>query len=166
MGTEWYRFLIARWVSELNSYAAQPSHPGLCANNYYQIAGYREGLQPVTKRLDGFRDSGKHAFDAARTAAKDTVSANPRDLVLKIAKGAEIEGLDENASVFTLLGSIRNALARGKKLELEQLEALSLAETAAWLQETDKRGQTLNGAIEKVLGTIAEVHKESCVCAF
>jgi hypothetical protein len=166
MATEWMRFLIARWVSELTNYSSQPSNPGMCANNYYQIAGYREGLLPVTKRLDAFRDSARHALTAARTAAKDTGAASAHAVVLKIADTAGVQGIDPNASVFALLASIRAALAHGTKLEPAQMEALSLAETAAWLEETSKRGQSLNGAIEKVLATIASVHKESCVCAF
>ncbi len=166
MTTEWMRFLIQRWVSELNSYSTQPAHPGLCANNYYQIAGYREGLQPITKRLDGFKEASTFAMTAARLSSKDVVSADVRALVLQLAKSAEIEGIDDSANVFTLLSTVRNAIARGKKLEAEQMETLSLAETAAWLQETNKRGQALTDAIEKVLGTIAAAHKESCVCAF
>lgn len=166
MSTEWYRFLIQRWASEVQTYATQPVHPGLCANNYYQIAGYREGLQPVTKRLDSFRDSGKQALEAARAVAKDNGTPNARELVLKIAKSVEAEGIEDTSSVFAMLTAIRVAIAKGKKLEPEQLEILSLAETSAWLEETNKRGQALNAAIEKVLATIGEAHKESCVCAF
>ena len=166
MATEWMRFLVIRWVSELTNYSNQPVNPGLCANNYYQIAGYREGLLPITKRLDAFKESTAHALTAARFSGKDAVASDVRELVLRLAKSVEIEGIDENASVFSLLTVIRAAILRGRKLDNEQMETLSLAETAAWLGETNKRGQALTGAIEKVLGTIAEVHKESCVCAF
>lgn len=166
MSTEWMRFTISRWVSELTSFSNQPSNAGMCANNYYQIAGYREGLQPITKRLEAFRNSSEQALAAARTTANIDGTANPHAIVLKIADAAGVQGVDPNANVFALLGAVRGALARGAKLEPQQMEALSLAETAAWLGETDKRGQALNGAIEKVLSTIGSVHKESCVCAF
>lgn len=166
MTTEWMRFLISRWISELTNFSNQPSNPGMCASNYYQIAGYREGLQPVTKRLDGFRDSAQHALAAARTSVNDSGTSSAHSVVLKIADTAGVEGTDPNASVFALLASIRGALARGTKLEHAQMEALSLAETAAWLEETSKRGQALSDAIEKVLGTIGRVHKEACICAF
>lgn len=166
MAAEWMRFLIARWVSELTNYSSQPANPGMCANNYYQIAGYREGLLPVTKRLDAFRDSAQHALTAARTAASETGAASAHAIVLKIADRAGVQGIDPNASVFALLATVRAAPASGIKLEPAQMEALSLAETAAWLDETNKRGQALNGAIEKVLATIGGAHKESCVCAF
>jgi hypothetical protein len=166
MSIEWMRFLISRWLSEVTNYSNQPANPGMCANNYYQIAGYREGLQPITKRLDGFRDSAQHTLAAARMAAGEASAANPHAIVLKIADTAGIEGTDPNARVFALLANIRGALARGTKLEPQQMEALSLAETTAWLDETNKRGQALKDAIEKVLGTIAGAHKEACVCAF
>ncbi len=166
MSTEWMRFLITRWVSEMTNYSQQTSNPGMCANNYYQIAGQREGLSPVTKRLDAFREGAANALTAARFSGKDAVAADARELVLRLAKSAEIEGVDDSASIFTMLSAIRTSLARGNKLEKEQLETLSLAETAAWLGETDKRGQALTDAIEKVFGTIAELHKQNCICAF
>jgi hypothetical protein len=60
----------------------------------------------------------------------------------------------------------REAFLRAPKPEPDALRALSLAETAAWLAETDRRGQALARAIEEVLAAIGTAHKESCVCAF
>ena len=57
MGTEWFRYMIARWATELTAYAGQPANPGLCADNYYQVAGYRQGLLPITRHIGTTREA-------------------------------------------------------------------------------------------------------------
>ncbi|MDO8533630.1 MAG: hypothetical protein Q7S17_02680, partial [Xanthobacteraceae bacterium] len=46
MSSEDSRFTIQRWTSELSAYAGQEANPGLCAGNYYMVAGQREGILP------------------------------------------------------------------------------------------------------------------------
>ena len=70
MATEWFQFIIQRWTSELTLYSNQSAAPGLCANNYYQIAGYRQGLMPITNRIESIRVAADRALVVAREAAK------------------------------------------------------------------------------------------------
>jgi hypothetical protein len=164
MSTEWFRFMIARWVSELNAYASQAPNPGLCANNYYQIAGYRQGLLPVTKHLDGTRTAAESALEAVRKeASMETASLG--EVVRALAKEAQADGIEDGTLPLSVLASARNALAKARA-EPALSRKLSMAETAAWLAETDSRGRALLQTIEGVLGEIAKAHKETCVCAF
>jgi hypothetical protein len=166
MATEWFRFLIHRFASELNLYAAQPPAPGLCANNYYQIAGYRQGLQPITKRIDAVQEAAATSMAAARAAAK----AEPdEDLAAIVRRVVQLAGwtVPESAEPPTaVLAEARGVNGRDLNLLPDVLRALSLTETAAWLADADARGQALKRAIEEILQTISTAHKETCVCAY
>jgi hypothetical protein len=165
MGREWFRFLIQRFASELSNYAGQEANPGLCAANDYQITGYREGLLPLMKRLDAVRTAAGQALEAARATLK---AGNDEDLDLlarRIAQAIGLEAREENASVFAILAAAR-ALLKNRALDQEQAEALSLIETAAWLAESERRGQALVNSFETAYATISTAHGESCVCAF
>jgi hypothetical protein len=161
--TEWFRYLIARWASELNAYTGQAANPGICANNYYQIAGYRQGLLPITKLLETTHEAAGIALAAARKeAALD--SGDVEEVVSSLLKSAEINKADDRLGPLALLADAR-ARSRGK-FDAETTRKFSLAETAAWLAETDRRGQKLAQSIEQILSTIATAHMESCNCAF
>ncbi|MEX2016355.1 MAG: hypothetical protein WD873_06920 [Candidatus Hydrogenedentales bacterium] len=165
MSTEWFRFLLQRWASELNAYAGQSANPGICANNYYQIAGYRQGLLPVTKHIEATRAAATATLEAARKEAAidaDSVEA----IVRHLAKSAELEINSENAGALVALAEARNLMRADRKVEVDTIRKFSLVETAAWLAEADRRGQKLVQSIEQVLSTIANAHKETCVCAF
>jgi len=168
MATEWFRYIIARWVSELNAFAGQAYNPGLCANNYYQISGYRQGLQPITKRIDAIHA----AASAALAAAREAIGAEPEDeiaaLVTRVAHpdehSNESNSEEPAASIFDALKAAR-AWLRERKLSSEEARQLSLVETAAWLNVADRRAQKLAQAIEQVLSTLATAQKETCICA-
>lgn len=162
METEWFRFMIQRWESELNAYASQPANPGLCANNYYQIAGYRQGLLPITRHIDATQAAAEKALALARKESGQGGSVE--EIARALAKTAGVD-VSADASAFTVLAELRSA-SNGRRLEPAQIEKLSVAETAAWLADADRRGQKLVQAIEQVLATIASAHKETCVCAF
>lgn len=166
MGSEWFRFLILRWTSELNAYAGQATNPGLCANNYYQLAGYRQGLMPITKRIGEVHAAAERALAAARSATRSEASANVAAVVRRAIEMAELNESDLQAQPLASLAAARAASGRGRDLSPETARALALAETAAWLAETDRRGQVLAGRIEAVLSTISTAHRETCVCAF
>jgi hypothetical protein len=161
--TEWFRYLIARWASELNAYAGQAENPGICANNYYQIAGYRQGLLPITKQIDATHAAAEVALAAAR---KETAieTGSVEEIVNALLKAAEINKADDRIGPLALLADAR-ARSRGK-FDAETTKKFSLAETAAWLDETDKRGQKLAQSIEQILKKITHAHTESCNCAF
>jgi hypothetical protein len=164
MATEWFRFLVQRFASEINAYASQAANPGMCASNYYQIAGYRQGLTPITNRIDAVRAASRNAIGAARTALK----ADPDDeLAVLIRRAVGDAGESVVASALTplaALAAVRAIAAQGRSKD--ELQALSLSETAAWLAETDRRGQALKQAIDRALQRIADAHRETCVCAF
>jgi hypothetical protein len=162
MATEWFRFMIQRWGSELNAYATQPANPGLCANNYYQIAGYRQGLLPITKHIDAIQDAAEKALELTRKESGESGNADEISRALAKAVGVDVSA---DASAFTVLGELRSA-SNGRWFEPAQVEKLSVVETAAWLADADQRGQKLVQTIEQVLATIAAAHKETCVCAF
>ena len=168
IATEWFQFIIQRWTSELTLYSTQSAAPGLCANNYYQIAGYRQGLMPITNRIESIRVAADRALVTAREAAKsegaDETLAALAQRAIKIAmpNGA---GDDAARQPFEALAAARD-LFRSNGADPNAARALSLIETAAWLAEADQRGQALKRSIEQVLSAIGAAHKESCVCAF
>jgi hypothetical protein len=165
MSTEWFRFLLQRWASELNAYAGQSANPGICANNYYQIAGYRQGLLPVTRHIEATRGAAKAALEAARKeAATDADSVEA--IVRFLAKSAELEINPDNAGALLVLAEARTLMRTDRKIDADMIRKFSLAETAAWLAEADRRGLKLAQSIEQTLSTIADAHKEKCICAF
>jgi hypothetical protein len=168
MATEWFQFIVQRWISELTLYSNQTAAPGLCANNYYQIAGYRQGLTPITGRIESTRAAADRALVIAREAAKsegaDETLAVVTQRAIKIAMpGAESD--DAVRQPIEALAAASNSL-RGTSADPNVLRTLSLVETAAWLADADQRGQAVRRAIEDVLSAIGAAHKESCVCAF
>jgi hypothetical protein len=163
MSTEWFRYLLLRWASELNAYTGQAPNPGICANNYYQIAGYRQGLLPITKHIDATHVVTEKALVAARKEAA-VETGDVRELVQALQKEAEINKADDNLGPLSLLADAR-ARSRGR-FDAALTRKFSLAETAAWLAEADRRGQKLVQSIEQILSTISTAHKESCNCAF
>jgi len=164
MGTEWFRFMIQRWGSELNAYASQPANPGLCANNYYQIAGYRQGLLPITKHIDATQAAAEKALELARKESGEGGSAD--EIVRALIKATGVEATSNGANALAALAELRASSGNGQPFTADMIEKLSVAETAAWLADADRRGQQLLQAIEQVLATIAGAHKESCTCAF
>lgn len=165
MATEWFRYMILRWASELNAYTGQAANPGLCANNYYQIAGYRQGLLPITKHIDAIHAAAASSLKAARAAARAESGEDAAALVRLLVKDAKLKPNDEANGALPALASARAAF--GGRLPAPAIaRKFSLAETAAWLEDADRRGQNLSRAIEEVLSKIATAHKESCVCAF
>ena len=165
MDREWFRFLIVRWTSELSLYAGQEANPGLCAANYYQIAGYREGLLPLTRRFEAIRTAAANMLQAARVAAKAESNEDLAKIARRAVKAAGLESGEDNAAVFTILAAAR-ASSKERALEKDQAEALSLAETAAWLAEADRRARALAATFEQAFAMISNAHRESCVCAF
>jgi hypothetical protein len=161
--TEWFRYLVQRWASELNAYTGQAANPGICANNYYQIAGYRQGLLPITKQIDATHAAAEVALAAARKEAA-MKTGTVEEIVDSLLKAVEINKADDSLGPLALLADAR-ARSRGK-FDAETTKKFSLAETAAWLDETDKRGQKLAQSIEQILSAISTAHKESCNCAF
>jgi hypothetical protein len=168
MATEWFQFIVQRWISELTLYSNQSAAPGLCANNYYQIAGYRQGLMPITNRIEATRTAADRALVIAREAAKSEGDAETlASLAERVLKTAMPDGGADDAvrQPFEALAAASNS-SRGSSTDPNTLRTLSLVETAAWLAETDQRGQAVKRAIEEVLSAIGAAHKESCVCAF
>lgn len=165
LSTEWFRFLLARWASELNAYAGQAANPGLCASNEVQIAGYRQGLAPITRHVEATRAVAESALAHARREA-EMADAGIDEIVRALAGAAGIESAAERAGALAALADVRAALRGQPAPAPELLRKLSLAETAAWLAEADTRGERLARAIEQVLEAIAAAHRESCVCAF
>jgi hypothetical protein len=168
MATEWFQFIIQRWTSELTLYSNQSAAPGLCANNYYQIAGYRQGLMPITNRIEAIRVAADRALVIAREAAKsegaDESLAALAQRAIKIAM-PDGGGDDAARQPFEALAAARDSF-RGSGADPNAARALSLIETAAWLVQADQRGQALKHSIEQVFAAIGAAHKDSCVCAF
>jgi hypothetical protein len=164
MATEWFRYMILRWASELNAFASQSANPGLCANNYYQIAGYRQGLLPITKHIAAIHEAAEKSLELARKESGQDGGAD--DIVYALIKAAGLETEANGTNALASLAELRASLRNGRRLEADMDEKLSVAETAAWLAFADRRGQTLVDAIEQTLSTIATAHKETCVCAF
>ncbi len=164
MATEWFRYMVLRWASELNAYTSQPPNPGLCANNYYQIAGYRQGLLPITKHIAAIHEAAEQSLELARRESGQDGGAD--EIVYALIKAAGVEPAANGANALASLAELRASLRNGRGLEGGMDEKLSVAETAAWLADADRRGQKLIDAIEQTLATIATAHKETCVCAF
>ena len=164
MATEWFRFMIQRWASELNAYTSQPVNPGLCANNYYQIAGYRQGLLPITRHLDAIKNAAAASLKAAREGAK-AESGDTAALVRLLVKETDLQPNGQTNDALSAIVAARTAF--GPRLPApDAMRKFSLVETAAWLEAADRRAQSLTREIERLLANIAMAHKESCVCAF
>lgn len=165
MGREWFRFLIQRFVSELSNYAGQDANPGLCANNYYQVAGYREGMLPITRRLEAVQTAANQTIEAARAVLKAGANEDLGALARRAVLAAGLDVHEGNISTLAVLAAARSSL-KNRTVDGEQEQALSLVETAAWLAESEGRGRALARSFEAAYATIATAHKESCVCAF
>ncbi|MCC6948042.1 MAG: hypothetical protein IT539_09785 [Bradyrhizobiaceae bacterium] len=165
MATEWFRYIIARWISELNAFAGQAYNPGLCANNYYQLAGYRQGLLPITKHIDTIHAAAAAAIAAAREATGAESAEELAALAARVARNGAVDSSGASDSVFGALGAVRATFLRERKASPEEMQQLSLVETAAWLDDADRRGQKLAQTIEQVLSTLASAQKETCICS-
>src|SRR5690606_19509798 len=93
-------------------------------------------------------------------------TSNIETIVGELLEAAAISPAQEGAGSLATLANAYAILKKGRKLGRPLAQQFSIAETAAWLAEADRRGQQLNAAIEQVLRRIAEAHKASCVCAF
>jgi hypothetical protein len=120
-------------------------------------------LLPIAKHIDATHAAAEKALVAARKEAA-VETGDVRELVQVLQKEAEINKADDNLGPLFLLADAR-ARSRGR-FDPALMRKFSLAETAAWLAEADRRGQKLAQSIEQILTTISTAHKESCNCAF
>ena len=166
LGRDPLRFNIVRWASDLTAYSAQPMNPALCSGAEQFVVRYRDTIAPTTRRIAATRAAAASALEAARKA----IDAGPsEDLARIIRRAIEKAGLklpEESASPLVALSSARASFDSEKKLEPTQLEALSLAETAAILAEAAKRVEKFSSSIDATLAAIADAAKETCVCAY
>ena len=87
-------------------------------------------------------------------------------IVRRAIEKAGLKASDETASPLAALAAARASLDQEKKPDAAQMETLSLAETAAVLDEAAKRVGRLSGSIDATLAAIATSAKETCVCAY
>ncbi len=162
---EGVRYTTARWSNELKAFAGQEPNPGICALNQSMIGGIRQTIAYVTTRLEPPQKAFTRALDLLRkqTGAKDDDDLPAIALRAAEAAGAKLE--NPPGTTFLILERTKEAL-KDQKPNDEQIDNLSLIETAGWLEAQSLRAKKLSDVIEGTITGIVDAQKQNCVCAF
>lgn len=162
---EGVRYTARRWSDELKAFAGQEPNPGLCAVNKEMIDGIRKTINYVTARIEPPIKAHARAMDHVRKALNASESDDLRKIALRVAEEAGVKIESPPASVFKILELARDQL-KDAKPTAEQLDNLSLVESAAWVEAQAMRSKKLSDLIENSITGITDAQKKSCVCAF
>lgn len=163
--SEGVRYTARRWSDELRAFAGQEPNPGICAVNDEMVQGIRKTINYVTARLDPQIKAHARGMELLRKHFNAEADDDLKKIALRTAEAAGAKF--ESAPVTTL-----DAIARAKgllkdiKLTEEQIDNLSLLESAAWVEAQAMRSKKLSDLIEGSITGISEAQKKSCVCAF
>lgn len=164
LGREGMRYTVARWTNELRAYTGQEPNPGLCAGNYYLVAGYRQNIIPITQLTDAPKKAAARALALVRKTLDAKDDEDLSKIALRVAETANVKIENAPATTLALLERIRDELK--EKSADEQIEKLSLIETAAWLQAGAAHAAKLSNAIERTIDGMTQAQKQTCVCAY
>jgi hypothetical protein len=162
---EGVRYTTARWSNELKAFAGQEPNPGLCSINQSMTDGIRKTIAYVSTRLEPPQKAYARALELLRKQLGGKDDDDLAKLALKAADAAGAKLDNPPATTFLILERTKEALKAQKPNE-EQIENLSLVETAAWLEAQALRAKKLSDAIEGTITGISDAHKQNCVCAF
>jgi hypothetical protein len=162
---EGMRYTTRRWSDELKAFAGQEPNPGICAVNSEMIEGIRKTISYVTARIEPPQKAYARAMEQLRKALNAADGEDLQKIALRAAAdaGAKIE--NPPANVFKILELARDLLKDAKPAN-EQIDNLSLVESAAWVEAQALRSKKLSDLIENSITGISDAQKKSCVCAF
>ena len=162
---EGVRYTTARWSNELKAFTGQEPNPGICALNQSMIGGIRQTIAYVSTRLEPPQKAFARAIDLLRkqVGAKDDDDLPKIALQAAEAAGAKLD--NPPGTTFLILERTKEAL-KDQRPSDEQIDNLSLVETAAWLEAQALRAKKLSDVIEGTITGIADAHKQNCACSF
>lgn len=159
------RYTARRWADELKAFAGQEANPGICAVNNEMLQGIRKTINYVTVRLDPQIKAYARAMEALRKHFNAEPDDELKKIALRTAEAAGVKFDTEPATTLELLVRAKDLL-KDVKLTDEQLDNLSLLESAGWVEAQAMRSKKLNDLIEGSISGIGEAQKKNCVCAF
>jgi hypothetical protein len=163
--SEGVRYTARRWADELKAFAGQETNPGICAVNSEMLQGIRKTINYVTVRLEPQIKAHARAMDALRKHFNAEPGDDLKKIALRTAEAAGAKFDNEPANTLELIVRAKDSL-KDVKLTDEQLDNLSLLESAAWVEAQAMRSKKLNDLIEGSVNGIGEAQKKTCVCAF
>jgi hypothetical protein len=163
--TEGVRYTARRWSDELKAFAGQEPNPGICAVNDEMIQGIRKTINYVTARLEPPMKAHARGMELLRKHFNAEDGDDLKKIALKVAEGAGAKFENTPATTFEILARAKDSL-KDVKLTEEQLDNLSLIESAAWVEAQAMRSKKLNDLIEDSITGISNARKGTCVCAF
>lgn len=162
---EGMRYTVVRWTNELRGYTGQDPNPGLCAGNYYLVAGYRQNILPITQRTEAARKASARALALLRRATNSKDDETLPQIAARVAEAAGVKIDNPPAATIALLARVKEQL-KDKTLSSEQSDQLALVETVAWLDAAGGRAGKLADAINRTIDGMTDAQKQTCVCAF
>lgn len=159
------RYTARRWSDELNAFTGQEPIPGLCAVNEQMIDGIRKTISYVTARIDPPIKAYARGIELLRKQFNADANDDLAKIALRVAQSAGAKFDNPPAATLEILASAKEQL-KDAKLTPEQLDDLSLLESAAWVEAQALRSKKLNDLIEGTINGIGEAHKKNCTCAF
>lgn len=159
------RYTARRWSDELNAFTGQEPIPGLCAVNEQMIEGIRKTISYVTARIEPPIKAYARGIELLRKQFNAGDSDDLTKIALGVAQGAGAKFDNPPATAFEVLAGAKEQL-KDAKLTPEQLDDLSLIESAAWVEAQALRSKKLSDLIEGTINGIGEAHKKNCTCAF
>jgi hypothetical protein len=163
--SEGVRYTARRWADELKAFAGQETNPGICAVNEGMLQGIRKTINYVTVRLEPQIKAHARAMESLRKHFDAEPGDDLKKIALRVAEAAGVKFESEPATTLELIVRAKDSL-KDVKLTDEQLDNLSLLESAAWVEAQAMRSKKLNDLIEGSINGIGEAQKKSCVCAY
>jgi hypothetical protein len=163
--SEGVRYTARRWSDELRSFAGQEPNPGICAVNSEMYEGIRKTIHYVTARLEPPMKAYERGIDLLRKHFNADGNDDLKKIALRTAEAAGAKFDDAPATTFAILARAKELL-KDVKLTEEQLDNLSLIESAAWVEAQAMRSKKLYDLIDGSITGIAEAQKKNCICAF
>ena len=163
--SEGVRYTARRWSDELKAFAGQEPNPGICAVNDEMIQGVRKTISYVTARLDPQIKAYARGMELLRKQFNAEDGDDLKKISLRTAEAAGAKFENTPATTFEVLARAKDLL-KDVKLTEEQIDNLSLLESAAWVEAQAMRSKKLNDLIEGSINGIGDAQKKNCVCAF
>ena len=163
--SEGVRYTTRRWSDELKAFTGQDANPGLCAVNKEMLEGVRKTINYVTARLEPQIKAYTRGMELLRKQFNAEESDDLKKIALRTAEAAGAKFENTPATTFEILARAKDLL-KDAKLTEEQLDNLSLIESAAWVEAQAMRSKKLNDLIEGSITGIGEAQKKNCLCAY
>ena len=163
--SEGVRYTARRWSDELKAFAGQEPNPGICAVNDEMTQGIRKTISYVTARLEPQIKAYTRGMELLRKQFNAEDGDDLKKIAQRTAEAAGAKFENAPATTFEVLARAKDLL-KDVKLTEEQLDNLSLIESAAWVEAQAMRSKKLNDLIEGSISGISDAQKKNCVCAF